>query len=121
MFTPDQNPLLAHRKNTDLPFSSILCNKLQTLEAVVNCIRLTNEHEPEKLTKGLLPFTLADVFQEYAEIFEHYFFENFDLSTEVEKRLIDLSIKLDSRPYILIEKIFDAIEIEIVEVPNETN
>jgi len=106
-----QNPLFLHRKKPDQSYGWLLSDKLQVLEAVVRCISLTNEQGINDLGTTLLPLTLANVFEEFREIYNHYFYENFEFSIPVEKKLIELSEKLHTTPNMLIEKMLKSIEI----------
>lgn len=107
----EQNPLFLHRKKPDQSYGWLLSDKLQVLEAVVQCIKLTNEQGIENLSTKLLPLTLEIVFEEFQEIYYHYFYENFSFSVTVEKKLIELAEKLHTTPNNIIENMLDGVKI----------
>ena len=103
MFT-SQNPIFAIRKKPDQSFACVLSEKLIVLETVVKYINYQ-----EQWSGSLLPIALESAFDDFKEIFQLYHYENFELNIPTEKKLLELSEKLNETPYNLIEKMLKGV------------
>ena len=112
MNSTQQNPLFAIRKKPDQSFACVLSEKLDVLAVVVKCIADTNNYNLEKLNHSRLPRALEYAFEDFNEVFELYHYENFELNIPTEKKLLELSEKLNETPYNIIEKMLKGVQDE---------
>jgi len=105
-----QNPIFAIRKKPDQSFACVLSEKLDVLAVVVKSIADTNNYNLEELNNSRLPRALEYAFEDFNEVFELYHYENFELNIPTEKKLLELSEKLNETPYNIIEKMLKDIK-----------